>query len=100
MDIAIKADRAGLTLTASATSSRGAIPVDSQGRACACVRVAVLSSAAVHIRTGDSTVAATINDLLLAGGDSIMVDTSGMTHIAVLQAGISLGGLVQVMPYE
>lgn len=99
-DIAIKADRGGLTLTAGAVSSRGAIPVDSRGRACACVRVTVLSTAAIHIRTGSESVAATTSDLLLVGGDSIVVDTSGMTHIAVLQAGLSLGGLVQVMPYE
>lgn len=99
-NIAIKADRAGLTLTASGVSARGAIPVDSRGRTSACVRVTALSTAAVHVRTGDSTVAATNADLLLIGGDSVMVDTSGVTHIAVIQAGISLGGLVQVMPYE
>lgn len=99
-DIAIKADRGGLTLTAGLTSSRGAIPEDSKGRACACVRVTVLSTAAIHIRTGNNSVTATTADLLLVGGDSVVVDTSGMTHIAVIQAGVGLGGLVQVMPYE
>lgn len=98
--IAIKAGRGGLTLTAGAVSARGAIPTDARGRASAAVRVTLLSSAAAHIRTGDSTVTATSSDLLLVGGNSVVVDTSGMTHIAVLQAGLSLGGLVQVMPYE
>lgn len=98
--IAIKADRAGLTLTAGIASSRGAIPLDSRGRASAAVRVTALSSAAVFLRTGDSNVAATTSDLLLVGGNSIVIDTSGKTHIATLQAGLSLGGLVQVMPYE
>lgn len=76
------------------------LPIDSQGRPSAHVRVTALASAAVHIRVGDGNVAATSNDLLLCNGCDVALDVSGKTHIAVLQAGIGLGGLVNVVSYE
>lgn len=64
------------------------------------IRVCAVGGASVHIRLGDSNVVATTNDLLLSGGADIALDCSGKTHIAVIQAGLGLGGTVNVVPYE
>lgn len=97
---AIKANRAGLSLTAGVSSTSGELPEDSKGRSPSAIRVALVPGAAIHLRVGASNVSVTASDLLLTGGNTVIIESSGMTHIAVIQAGLSLGGLVQVMPYE
>lgn len=90
----------GASLTAGLSSVRVAIPVDSHGRPAAMVRVCALPSVSVHITVGDSNCTATSNHLLLCNGRDIVINTSGMTHLATIQAGLNLGGLVNVVPYE
>lgn len=91
---------AGVSLTAGLTSTRAAIPVDSMGRPAAVIRVCALASAAVHVHVGDDNVAAGSSHLLLCNGRDVAINVSGKTHIAVIQAGVGLGGLVNVVAYE
>lgn len=90
----------GVSLTAGLTSTRAALPVDSRNRASAVVRVVAVGGASVHIKFGNGSVTATADDLLLTNGREVSVDVSGKTHVAVIQAGLNLGGLVNVVPYE
>lgn len=90
----------GVSLTAGLTSTRAALPVDSRGRSSAILRVCAVGGASVHIAFGDGTVIATANDLLLTSGREVAIDASRKTHIATIQAGLNLGGLVNVVPYE
>jgi hypothetical protein len=90
----------GVSLTAGLVSSRVALPIDSKGHNPAAVRVIAMGEASVHVKFGDATVTATASDLLLTHGCPVNVDTSGMTHVATIQAGLNLGGLVNVVPYE
>lgn len=98
MDI-LKGTR-GTSLTAGLTSTNAALPLDTRGRTSAVVRVCAVGSASVHVRLGDSNVVATSADLLLTEGREVTLDASGKTHIAAIQAGLNLGGLVNVVPYE
>lgn len=91
---------AGVSLTAGIASASQALPTDQQGRPPAVVRVTTLPGLAAHVNLGASNVTATTANLLVVGGQEVALDISGKTHIAVLQAGLSLGGLVNVVPYE
>lgn len=90
----------GTSLTAGLTSTRAALPLDSRGRTAAVVRVVAIGGASAHVSFGDGTVVATAADLLLTDGRDVAIDASGKTHIAAIQAGLNLGGLVNVVPYE
>lgn len=90
----------GITLTAGPTSTSQALPMDRNGRSSSVVRVTALTGAAVHVNLGMSGVTASASNLLIIGGQEVALDISGKSHIAVIQAGLSLGGLVNVVPYE
>lgn len=98
MDI-LKSTR-GVSLTAGLSSARAALPLDTRGRGASVIRVCAVGGASAHIRLGDSTVTATSDDLLITDGREVALDASGKTHIATIQAGLNLGGLVNVVPYE
>lgn len=90
----------GINLTAGLASTNAALPVDTNGNSPAVVRVCAVGTASVFVSLGTAGVTASTSGLLLTSGREVALDCSGMTHIAAIQAGLNLGGLVNVVPYE
>lgn len=86
----------GVNLTAGATSSSAPLPLDSAGNPPEYVRVAMTPSTACHIRFGGAAVAAVATDTLINGTFPEVFNTSGCTHVAVIQE--TVGGMVNVVP--
>lgn len=90
----------GISLTAGLASTSMELPMDSKGNPPAVVRVCAVGSASVFVALGTAGVTANTSGLLLTSGRDVALDCSGMTHIATIQAGLNLGGIVNVVPYE
>ena len=98
MSIGLQIFQTGFTVTSGATSARTALPTAANSVAVKYVRVA--ASAEVYVRIGDSSVAATSNDILIQPADSLILCTAGATHIAYIQGGASGTARVNVQPVE
>lgn len=95
-DNAIRITAVGTTQVTGGASARVTIPVTAAGTAPRYIRIAALAEA--YIKVGDSTVAATTNDIMLQPGDSLILTAQGCTHIAFIQG--TLSTKVSVTPLE
>ena len=86
----------GTQVTSSGTSQRVAIPVNAAGRAPKHVRLQCTGN--VYVRPGDSTVTATVNDILLSPNYDLGLAVAGFTHIAYLQEAV--GAKINITPLE
>ena len=87
----------GSTVTTGAASARVAIPPASDTNVPRYIRVAATTES--YVKIGNSSVAATANDLLIQPADSAIIQVpNGVTHIAYIQ-GIS-SGKVNIVPLE
>lgn len=96
MDDFITVSKTGISLTTSATSAPGTIPLDSSGQVPRYIRIAASQPACVRIGAGTQT--AVITDLQVQPGDAVTLSTNGATNIAAIQ--VSAAGVVQVSPLE
>ena len=74
----------GVQVTTGAASARQAIPNNASAGVAKYVFVSALSGAA-YVRPGDSSVVATANDLPVVLSQGIVLNVTGMTHIAYIQ---------------
>ena len=95
-DDAISIKATGSTQATGAASARIAIPVTAAGTAPRFIRVAALNES--YVKVGDSTVAATANDILVQPADAVILNIQGCTHIAFIQG--TSAGKVSVTPLE
>lgn len=73
---------ATITLSATTTTSRGAITVD-----CQCLRIVNIGTVATFIKLGDVTVDATNNDFVLAPNEAVVIAKgSNYSYIAAMTA--------------
>ena len=87
----------GVSAATGAASARSAIPVDASGNRPKYIRVA--SRNECYVKVGDSSVAATANDILVQPADSLILQVApGHTHIAYIQG--TAAGQVNVVPLE
>lgn len=87
----------GLSAATGAASARSAIPTASDGNRPRYIRVA--SRNECYVKIGDSTVAATANDILVQPADCVILQVpAGVTHIAYIQG--TAAGQVNVVPLE
>lgn len=87
----------GFSAATGAASARSAIPVDGSGNRPNYIRVAARNEC--YVKIGDSSVAATTNDILVQNADSIIIQVpKGATHIAYIQ-GVA-AGQVNVVPLD
>jgi len=95
-DDAVRITATGTTQATGAASARVALPVTSAGTLPRFVRVAGINEC--YVRVGDSTVAATANDVLIQPADAVIMVVQGCTHIAFIQG--TAAGRVSVVPLE
>lgn len=86
----------GKTQTTGAASARVTIPVDSAGNVPRFIRVAAVTES--YVKLGDSTVAATTNDILVQPADAVILTVNGATNIAYIQG--TSTGKVNILPLE
>jgi hypothetical protein len=86
----------GFTAATGASSARTAIPNDSAGNRPRYIRVSGINEC--YVKLGDSSVAATANDILIQPADSVILAVSGSTNIAYIQG--TAAGKVNVVPLE
>lgn len=79
----IKFGSTGTQVTTSGTTARTVIPNDSNGTVARWVRVQALANC--YIKPGDSTVTATVNDMLLSPNEAVLLDVRGCSNIAGIQ---------------
>lgn len=92
----ITPSKGGATITTSGTSARVAIPNAANGARPRYVRIS--TTAAAHIRLGDSTVTAVASDMLVTVDAPVIVTVLGDTHVAAIQN--ASAGTVQVQPLD
>lgn len=74
----------GFTAATGAASARSTIPVDASGNRPNYIRVAAINES--YVKIGDSSVAATANDILIQPADALYLQVGkGNTHIAYIQ---------------
>ena len=95
-DDAYSVQATGTQVTAGGASARVAIPNDASGRRARFIRLQVTSNA--YVRAGDSTVVATVNDVLLSPNFDVVLDVMPNTHIAYLQE--APGAKINISPLE
>lgn len=76
----------GIQATAGVATSRVAIPNCADGHIAKYVRLQSLTNYC-YIKPGDSTVTATVNDILLSPNNDIILCVNAMTNIASLREG-------------
>ena len=86
----------GFTAATGASTARTAIPADSAGNLPRYIRVAGINEC--YVKTGNSSVNATGNDMLIQPADSAILTVNGATHIAYIQG--TSAGKVNVVPLE
>lgn len=86
----------GISAATGAASVVVALPNNSAGRRPRFVRVT--TTAAAYVRLGLAGAAAVAGDALVQPGDSVVLATSGLTHIAAIQ--VAAAGVMQVSPIE
>lgn len=87
----------GTTVTSGSVTARVAIPFDNGGTNVA--RYCRLQSTGfVHVRQGNSTVNATLNDLLLSPNEALYLITANSTHIAYLE--LTAGARLNIVAIE
>ena len=88
----------GTTAGATTSSSRTTLPVTGNGPNSNPSFVRVLPEAAAYIRFGDSTVVATLNDVLVQPNMAEVFAVRGCTHVAVITRSGTAN--VNVVPIE
>jgi len=88
--------KTGVAITTSGTSAGATLPTNTGGSVAQLIRIAATANAYVRIGTGTQTAVTT--DMIVQAGESVIVATSGGTHIAALQ--VAAAGIVQVSPVE
>lgn len=87
----------GVSAATGAASARSAIPVDGAGLIPRYIRVAARNEC--YVKIGDSSVAATVNDILVQNADSVILQVpKAATHIAYIQ-GVT-AGQVNITPLD
>lgn len=87
----------GVSAATGASSARSTIPTDASGNKPKYIRVSGRNEC--YVKVGDSTVTATVNDILVQPADSVILQvTTGHTHIAYIQG--TAAGSVNVVPLE
>lgn len=87
----------GVSAATGASSARSAIPTDGSGNRPNYVRIAARNEC--YVKIGDSTVAATANDILVQPSDSIILKVGKAdTHIAYIQG--TAAGQVNIIPLD
>lgn len=86
----------GVSAATGAASARSAIPVDASNKVPKYVRISARNEC--YVKAGDSTVAATVNDILIQPADSLTLQVTGCTHIAYIQG--TAAGQVNIVPLE
>ena len=86
----------GTTVMTGAASARVTIPNCGNGTAPKYIRVAATTES--YVRIGDSSVAATTNDVMVQPADAVILAVSRATNIAYIQ-GTSVGK-VNIVPVE
>lgn len=88
---------AGTSQATGAASARVSIPVDGSGNRPSYVRIAARNEC--YVKIGDSSVTATINDILVQNADSIILQCpKAATHIAYIQG--TAAGQVNIVPLD
>jgi hypothetical protein len=93
---AITVAASGTTVTAGASSASVAIPNAADGNRARFVRLQATGFA--HVKPGGSGVACTANDLLLSGGEAVILSVKPFTHIAYLEQ--AAGAKINITPVE
>lgn len=87
----------GFSAATGAVSARTEIPVDGSGNKPNYLRIAARNEC--YFKIGDSSVAATTNDVLVQNADSVIVQVpKGATHIAYIQG--TAAGQINVTPLD
>ena len=86
----------GASTALGAASAGGTLPTNSAGNTARYVRMATTTGA--YVRVGNGAQTAVNTDLLVLPGQAIVLDCSGCTHYAGLQA--ATGGVLVVTPVE
>jgi hypothetical protein len=87
----------GVSAATGAASARSAIPVDGSGNKPNYLRIAARSEC--YIKIGDSSVSATLNDILVQNADSIIIQVpKAATHVAYIQG--TAAGQVNITPLD
>jgi hypothetical protein len=87
----------GAVISYTATSARVPIPNTAAGTPPKFVRIVSIGQSCV--RAGSSTVVATTTDSMVQPSDGLLLQVSGMTHIAAIAAAGG-SGTVQISPLE
>lgn len=93
----IQVNNTGVSITLGAASAGSALPTNSAGATPWHCRLTSLTGAFVRFGNGGAPTAVA-TDLLVAPGQSVIVNTAGYTHVAALQA--ATGGVLIVTPLE
>lgn len=97
--IALPLATTGVQVTAGPTSATVAIPNAADGNRARYVRLAIAAASGfAYVRPGLSGTSCTVNDAVLAAGDSIVVPVKPFTHIAYLEG--TAGVKINVTPVE
>lgn len=87
----------GFSAATGGTSASSAIPVNGSGIIPSYIRVAARNEC--YVKIGDSSVTATVNDILVQNADSVILQVGrGNTHIAYIQG--TAAGQVNVTPLD
>jgi hypothetical protein len=87
----------GFSAATGAASARSAIPVDGSGNKPNYVRVAARNEC--YFKIGDSSVTATVNDVLVQNADAVIIQVpKAATHIAYIQG--TAAGQINVAPLD
>jgi len=88
---------AGFSAATGAASARTAIPVDGSGSRPSFLRIAARNEC--YFKIGDSSVNATVNDVLVQNADSVIIQVpKAATHIAYIQG--TAAGQINVTPLD
>jgi hypothetical protein len=92
----ITVTKSGSTITTAAASASVAIPTASNGEIPFYSRIA--ATTACYVKVGLTGLTAATGDLLVQPGDSVIVRTKDMTHVAAKY--VTAAGIMQISPIE